>query len=127
VNLDSPNLIVEQINKQVAILEALSDDYARKILISTLSDAKSIEEISHENGIPISTCYRRVRELLDMQILRVDRTIITGTGKKYETYRSAFDGASIVLSSEGVSVDVTFIHREPARPLQDMLQVMGGE
>ena len=127
MNLDCRNLMVEQVDRQAAVLEALSDDYARRILLSTLSEAKSIEEISHENDIPISTCYRRVRELLDMQILRLDRTIITATGKKFETYRTRFSGATIVLSPDGVSVDVTFMKREPEKRLQDMLQAMGGK
>jgi hypothetical protein len=84
----------------------LSDSYERKIVCATITSAKSIEQISRENEIPVSTCYRRAHELVDLHMLRIEQTIITNSGKKYETFRSNLKGAKITLTGGELSVDV---------------------
>jgi predicted transcriptional regulator len=90
-----------------AILEAMSDSFSRKIITSTISEGKTIDAISSENHIPISTAYRRVNELVDQGIIIVERIVLTATGKRYSIYRSAFSEVRIDLESEDLSVRVT--------------------
>src|SRR5712692_6336803 len=45
-----------------ALTQALSDEYSMKIILSTIPEEKSVEDLSKENDIPLSTCYRRVHE-----------------------------------------------------------------
>ena len=89
----------------------MSDHYMRKILAATMVEDKSIEEISKEKMIPVSTCYRRVHELVGLRLLRIERTVITETGKKYETYMSAFTDAKIRMTSGDLAVEVTMNSR----------------
>jgi len=119
-------LVLEQDRKD-AILQSMADKFMREILASTVSQAKSIEEISGENGIPISTCYRRVHELLSLRLLRIERTIITDQGKKFETYRSLVKEATVNFSKAEVSVEVTFQPREPEERLHIWKTVRGDE
>jgi hypothetical protein len=105
-------IVVEQDRKD-ALLQSMADESKRKILLSTMWKVKAIHEISSESGIPISTCYRRVHELLILRLLRIDRTIISETGKKYELYRSTIKEAKVNFSSGELSVDVTLTPREP--------------
>ena len=72
-----------------AILRAMSEKYASRILLSTIESKKAIEEISQENGMPISTCYKRVHELVNDQLLRIENARVTDEGKKFQTFRSA--------------------------------------
>jgi hypothetical protein len=102
-------MMVEEQDRKDAVLLAMSDPYMRKILASTMLYDKSIEEISKEKSIPLSSCYRRARELIGLRLLRIERTIITETGKKYETYRSAFSDAKISMTSGQLAVEVTVI------------------
>jgi hypothetical protein len=97
---------IEQLEGKDSVLRALSDSYERKIVCATITSAKSIEQISRENGIPVSTCYRRAHELVDLHLLRIEQTIITNSGKKYETFRSNVKGAKITLTDGRLSVDV---------------------
>ena len=99
-------------SKEAAILKVVSDEYMRKIIVSARSVEKSIDEISQENAIPISTCYRRVHELVNMGILREQRTILTNEGKKYQTYKSALREAMINFSNQGISIETTFLPRD---------------
>ena len=93
----------------------MSDKYLRKIVVTAASAPKSVEEISRENGIPISTCYRRVRELVDMGILSEQRIVLNDEGKKYQTYASELKEARINFSSKGLTIETTFLPHEPSR------------
>ena len=95
--------ITEQSRVQ-ALVQGLADEYSRKIILSAIPKAKSVEDMSRENDIPLSTCYRRVHELLDSQILLVEKIIVTPDGKKYELLRSAY--RSVNVSFEGGVIKV---------------------
>jgi DNA-binding Lrp family transcriptional regulator len=89
------------------ILHILIDEDMRKILQAATSEDKSIGDISRKKMISLSTCYRRVQELLGLQLLRVGHTIINQTGKKYQTYRSVLIDAKVVLTPDDFAVEVT--------------------
>jgi len=89
-----------------AVLQVLSDEYSRKILLSAVSLSKSVEELSRQNDIPLSTCYRRVHELLAGGMLIMDRIVVTPDGKRYEMLRSAYKGFSVAFEDGSVKVDV---------------------
>jgi cobalamin biosynthesis Co2+ chelatase CbiK len=88
-----------------ALTQALSDEYSMKIILSTIPKEKSVEDLSKENDIPLSTCYRRVHEMLDGGLLIVQRIVVTPDGKKYELLRSAFNGFSIKFEGGGMIVE----------------------
>ncbi len=90
-----------------ALTQVMTDDYSRRILVATVSQAKSVEDLSRENNIPLSTCYRRVHDMMEGGVLIVQKIVITQDGKKYELYRSAFKGLSMTLDSGTVSMEAT--------------------
>lgn len=92
------------------IIQALSDEYSRKIILSATLRPKSVEDLSKENDIPMSTCYRRVHELVAAGIMIIDKIIITPEGKKFEIFRSAF--RSIQISFEAGELVVEAVPNE---------------
>lgn len=88
-----------------ALIQALADEYSRKIILQTISQPKSISDLSEKEGIPLSTAYRRVNEMKDSGILIVEKTILTSDGKKYELYRSAFKSIEIKLDQGELAID----------------------
>ncbi len=90
-----------------AILKVVSDEYSRRILFSAISEARTVEDLCRLNHVPMSTCYRRVHELVDCHAMIVDRVVITRDGKRYELYRSAIERVSIGLEEGDLSVGVT--------------------
>ncbi len=107
-----------------SIVQSLSDEYSRKILLSAIPGAKSVEDLSKENDIPLSTCYRRVHELLDSHILVVERIIVTPEGKKYELLRSAY--RSVTVSFDGGAIRVeALINEDVADKLRRIWLTMG--
>ncbi len=112
-------MLVSDSVKALEIVKALSDEYSRKIVLSITDRSLPIEEISKQQGIPISTCYRRAKELEVSGIIKPDKTIIEDNGKKYITYKCSFKNATIELGSGELKVDLV-ASKDPAERLQDM-------
>jgi DNA-binding Lrp family transcriptional regulator len=93
--------------KQEPILRSLSDPFSRMIILSTIERARSVEDLSSENNIPLSTCYRRVAELTRAGILVVERVIITPEGKKHILHRAAMKGVRIEFDLGHLEVLIT--------------------
>lgn len=107
--LESSNLPVEREKdeRKKVILRALLDDHSRLILTSTILRPKSVVEITREHAIPITSAYRKVKELKQFGLLRVDRIIVTEDGKKSELVRSAIRAASVRFDKGILEVDMT--------------------
>ena len=106
-----------------ALVQGLADEYSRKIILSAIPKAKSVEDMSRENDIPLSTCYRRVHELLDSQILVVERIIVTPEGKKYELLRSAYRAVNVSFDGGVMKVDA-LINEDVAEKLRRLWLTM---
>jgi DNA-binding Lrp family transcriptional regulator len=101
------------------VVHAFSDEYSRKIILAVIAKSLSVEDISRDQGIPISTCYRRVHELAEFGIIRPEKTVLQEDGKKYICYKSAFRSASIHLESGQLTVDL-IPNRDATEKLTDI-------
>lgn len=100
-----------------ALVQGLADEYSRKIILSAIPDAKSVEDMSRENDIPLSTCYRRVHELIDAQLLLIEKIIVTPDGKKYELLRSAYRAVTVKFDG-GIMVVEATVNEDVAEKLR---------
>lgn len=112
-------MLVSDNSRALEVVKALSDEYSRKIVLAIISRSLPIEEISKQQHIPISTCYRRVHELLSYDVLRIDQTIIQEDGKKFVCYKASFKTASINLESGELRVDIE-PNKDPSNRLHEM-------
>jgi len=71
-----------------------------------------VQDMSDEQGVPLSSCYRRASELVDQGFLVVERRVLTRDGERYRVYRSAFKIIEMVLDFGGLSVSAEV--NEPA-------------
>ena len=108
-------MLVESVSVLQAF-RAISDKYARGILLSTSRSAWSVEEISIENGIPVSTCYRRVNELISEGLLQIAQTTITPHGKKYHTFKAIFRAINVSICCGEISVEIKNDHGDQEMP-----------
>lgn len=116
-------MLVSDDVRALEVIKSLSDEYSRKIILSIIKRSLPIETISHEQHIPISTCYRRIHELQSYGLVRADRTIIQEDGKKFVCYRSSFTSASILLESGELRVDLV-LNRGPEDKLHDIWEAV---
>ncbi len=98
---------VDDEDRKKAVMRALLDDHSRLILISTMLVSKSVIDITREQSIPITSAYRKVKELKEFGLLKVDRIVLTKDGKKFELLRSAIRSASVQFDKGMLDVDIT--------------------
>ncbi len=88
-----------------AIVNALSDEYSRKILTATNDEGKSPEEIASEQKIPVSTCYRRIHDLVSLSILQAAKIEIR-EGKKLTIYKRLYKNMLVKLEANNLVVEL---------------------
>lgn len=98
---------IDNDDRKKAVIRALLDDHSRVILTSTMLVSKSVIDITREGNIPITSAYRKVKELKEFGLLKVDRIILTPEGKKFELVRSTIRSASVQFDKGVLDVDVT--------------------
>ena len=89
------------------ILTALSDEYSRQILSATMNTPSSALELSNRYGIPITTVYRRIMELVDAGLIAAVKAGRTPDGKWYDLYRSLLLTISVSYDGTNVKIDAT--------------------
>jgi predicted transcriptional regulator len=89
------------------IARAISDEFCVRILSSTVLEGKTVNEICEEEGIPQSTCYRRIRNLVDEGVLVIEKIVVAPTGRKYAIFRNTFYGFEVRLENGTMSVYAT--------------------
>ena len=72
----------------------------------TIEKPKSVVEIVKECDIPMTTAYRRVKELEESKILKVTGSIITDDGKKYFLYQNRLKSVYVVFGLESLEVQI---------------------
>jgi predicted ArsR family transcriptional regulator len=68
------------------ILQTLGNKYSAEILNAT-DEPQSAQELSDELGIPIATCYRRIDELTEHDLLELHDNILSDDRRRIKVYR----------------------------------------
>ncbi len=82
-------------NVSQKILEILANAQSRVILFSIIKDGKASADLSQEHRIPLSTVYKKISELEDLGLIRVERIILSDNGKKFKIYKSRINKADV--------------------------------
>lgn len=101
------NASTRSLQSSNAILSALGDEFSRRILLSSIASGKTVEEISAEHDLPLSTCYRRIRQLVDEGLMVLEKIVVTQTGKRFAVYRTSFSDATITFNAGVVAIETT--------------------
>lgn len=75
--------------------QILGDAYSKIILVSTHSKSKTAIEISEKQGVPIAACYRRIKRLESMGLIRKEERLLTQKGKRIWSYLSNINNFEI--------------------------------
>lgn len=89
------------------LVRAISDEFSKRILVSTISEGKTVHEISTEQAVPLSSCYRRARQLVRQGLLIVERIVLTPEGRRFAVYRNSF--REIEMTSDFGEVSVSAV------------------
>ncbi len=86
------------------LLGTLGNKYSAEILEAT-DEPRSAQELSDELGIPIATCYRRIDELTEHDLLELHDNILSDDRRRIKVYRRNVDAVRIDFD-ETLMIDV---------------------
>ena len=79
------------------IIEILADAQSRTILFSLIKKGKTAMELSEKYRIPLSSVYKKISDLEDIALIRVEKWVLSVSGKKFKVYRSIISKADITI------------------------------
>lgn len=86
------------------IIEVLGNKYNPEIL-DAASEPKSAQELSDELDVPIATCYRRINELTEVDLLELHDQPLSEEHRRIKVYRRCVDEVTIDFR-EGLDIDL---------------------
>jgi len=86
------------------LLQTLGNKYSAEILDAT-EEPISAQDLSDELEIPIATCYRRIDELTEHDLLELHDNILSDDRRRIKVYRRNVDEVRVDFD-EGLTVDV---------------------
>ncbi|MFT4945145.1 MAG: putative ArsR family transcriptional regulator [Halovenus sp.] len=88
----------------VDLLQALGNKYSPEILDAT-DEPRSAQELSEELDIPIATCYRRIDELTEHDLLELHDNVLSDERRRIKVYRRNVDAVRVQFENS-LSVEV---------------------
>ena len=88
----------------VDVLRTLGNKYSAEILEAT-DEPRSAQELSDELGIPIATCYRRIDELTQRDLLELHDSILSDDRRRIKVYRRNVETVRVGFS-DTLTVDI---------------------
>ncbi len=92
---------------KLRVLSTISDDYYRLIIASTMEESKSVFDIVVSCNIPIATAYREIHYLQKSGILKIEKSVISEDGKRYDLYKSNIKAVRIIFGMDSLDIDIT--------------------
>ena len=86
------------------IIEVLGNKYNPEIL-DAASEPKSAQELSDQLGVPIATCYRRINELTEADLLELHDQPLSEEHRRIKVYRRRVDAVNIDFR-EGLDIEL---------------------
>lgn len=99
------------------LLGALGGKYAARILAAA-DRPMSAQELSDAVDVPIATCYRRIEELEEADLLVCEGGKTSDRGRHTKVYRRTLDGIDLDLDDGTPSLSVD-VRSDPPDPLRD--------
>ncbi|QHS17043.1 ArsR/SmtB family transcription factor [Halopenitus persicus] len=87
------------------LIEVLGNKYNTEILAAA-DDPKSAQELSDELDVPIATCYRRIDELEEADLIELHDRPLSDDHRRVKVYRRRVDSVAVEFH-DGVSIELT--------------------
>ena len=79
------------------VIEALADAESRAIIFSTIKKGKTANELSTMLKIPLSSVYKKLTDLENLTLIKIEKTILSENGKRFKIYKSRINKAEIMI------------------------------
>jgi predicted transcriptional regulator len=98
--IDRYNFTYQSIS--LSMLPELLDDQGCKIIISITDISKTVSQICHDNNLPQSSTYKKIKKLLNAGLITIEKISIDNKGKRVILYRSRIKSLEVNLQMGSV-------------------------
>jgi len=98
-------LIIKGKRLKRALLAALADTDLQRILHANMYQSKSVNQIINETNVSHTTAYRKIKWLLEENLLIVDKIQITEEGKKSSFFRTILKSFNVKYEYNSVIIE----------------------
>jgi len=89
------------------VIESLADAESRTILFSLIHKGKTASNLSESLKIPLSSVYKKISDLENLTLLKVEKTILSEKGRRFKVYRSRINKAEILIKKPEPTLSLT--------------------
>ena len=89
------------------VIEMLADTESRAILFSMIRKGKTASELSDKHKIPLSSVYKKISDLEELTLIKVDSWRISDKGRKFKLYKSRISNAEISIKKPEATLVLT--------------------
>jgi len=89
----------------IEMIRVLGNEYNPQIL-SFAHEPRSAQGLSDELGVPIATCYRRIEELQEADLLEHHDRVLSDERRRVNVYRRNIEEVVVGFSGGDVTVEV---------------------
>ena len=89
------------------VVSMIADAESRTILLSIVKKRKTASELSQKYKIPLSSVYKKISDLEELTLIKVDSWRISDSGRKFKIYKSRIKNAEINIKKPEVSIILT--------------------
>jgi len=79
------------------VIESLADAESRSILFSIIRKGKTATDLSYELRIPLSSVYKKLSDLEELTLVKIDKWMISDKGRRFKVYKSRISKADISI------------------------------
>ena len=79
------------------VIEALADAESRAIIFSITRKGKTANELSAMLKIPLSSVYKKLTDLENLTLIKIEKTVLSERGKRFKIYKSRINKAVISI------------------------------
>jgi predicted transcriptional regulator len=79
------------------VIEALADAESRAIIFSITRKGKTANELSVMLKIPLSSVYKKLTDLENLTLIKIEKTVLSERGKRFKIYKSRINKAEILI------------------------------
>ena len=82
------------------VIEALADAESRAIIFSITRKGKTANELSAMLKIPLSSVYKKLTDLENLTLIKIEKTVLSERGKRFKIYKSRINKAEILIKNQ---------------------------
>jgi len=89
------------------VIESLADAESRAIIFSITRKSKTASDLAQTLKIPLSSVYKKLSDLENLTLIKVEKTILTDKGKRFKVYKSRISKAEILIKKPEPTLSLT--------------------